>query len=315
MSFARKVIQDLVEKRLWPVALLMVLALVAIPVIGGGGGDPAPGAAKPALPIAPGDAVDSKPVLDPVGPPSVRKRDGTNVDPFRRQPKAKETSTPTTATASGSEGASGLGSSGGAGGSDLGSADTGTGAPAQDDSTATQDDSTKSDVKKSDPKRSVYRTTVRWSSGDPAKARRILRLTPLGSLDTSALLYLGVDEDGKRALFLLGLGATSIGDAKCPNDDCRIISLAKGDTQTVALQPAGAAATQFELKLVSIKRDELTTAARASKSRAKERSKGRDILRSLIQDAATAHAIGAFAYDRGKGVMVEAATSSKVDAP
>jgi len=65
---------------------------------------------------------------------------------------------------------------------------------------------------------------------------------------------------------------------------------------------------------VSIKSDELTTAAKAKKSRAKERAKGRDILRAL-QDAATANAIGAYAYDRGAGVMVAAVTGSKEVAP
>ena len=66
---------------------------------------------------------------------------------------------------------------------------------------------------------------------------------------------------------------------------------------------------------MSIKSDELTTAAKAKKSRAKERAKGRDMLRALIQDAATAHAIGAYAYDRGAGVMVAAVTGSKQVAP
>ena len=37
MSIVRNTLRDLVEKRLWPVALLLVAALVAVPVIGGGG--------------------------------------------------------------------------------------------------------------------------------------------------------------------------------------------------------------------------------------------------------------------------------------
>jgi len=297
MTFARNLIRDLVERRLWPLALLLVVAIVAIPLAFAGGDGASTG--DDALALAPAATPADKLAVELLGPPSVRGREGAVVDPFRRRPKKNETTTTSSAQAGAdaSTGAAATPTEGAAPSPGSGSA------PAAPTASASAS-------------RSVYRTTIRWGSDGSAKARRILRLTPLGSLDTSALLYLGVDDGGKHALFLLGLGATSIGDAKCPADDCRIISLARGDTQTVALQPPlGAALTQFELELVSIKRDELTTAARASKSRAKERSKGRDILRSLIQHAATAHAIGAFAYDRGKGVMVEAATGSKVDAP
>lgn len=156
---------------------------------------------------------------------------------------------------------------------------------------------------------------MRWSSGGPAKARRISRLTPLGGLSSPALLYLGVDEDAKHVLFLLGSTATSIGEAECPDADCRVISLARGDSQIVDLQPAGAQPAQFQLELVSVERDELSSAARASKSRAEEHPDGRDILRSLIKDAAVAQVMGTFAFDRGKGVMVQAAPSPPVAAP
>ncbi|MEA2320867.1 MAG: hypothetical protein QOD81_717, partial [Solirubrobacteraceae bacterium] len=33
MSFLRTIVRDLVERRLWPVALLLVAALVAVPVV------------------------------------------------------------------------------------------------------------------------------------------------------------------------------------------------------------------------------------------------------------------------------------------
>ena len=37
MPFLKNIGHDLIEKRLWPVAVLLVLALVAVPVLLGGG--------------------------------------------------------------------------------------------------------------------------------------------------------------------------------------------------------------------------------------------------------------------------------------
>src|SRR4051812_39862244 len=39
MSFLRNVLHDLIEKRLWPVAVALVAALVAVPVVLGGSSD------------------------------------------------------------------------------------------------------------------------------------------------------------------------------------------------------------------------------------------------------------------------------------
>ena len=56
ITHVRNLAQDLVERRLWPVALLLAVALAAVPVVlGRGGDDAASTAALPATP-ATGDA-------------------------------------------------------------------------------------------------------------------------------------------------------------------------------------------------------------------------------------------------------------------
>src|SRR4051812_22892131 len=40
MTFLRNVLHDLVEKRLWPVAVALIVALVAVPVVLGGSDEP-----------------------------------------------------------------------------------------------------------------------------------------------------------------------------------------------------------------------------------------------------------------------------------
>src|SRR5690242_12377234 len=56
MSFLRNVLRDLVEKRLWPVAIALVAALVAVPIVLGGSSDAGAPAADVAA--APAGAAD-----------------------------------------------------------------------------------------------------------------------------------------------------------------------------------------------------------------------------------------------------------------
>ena len=83
------------------------------------------------------------------------------------------------------------------------------------------------------------------------------------------------------------------------------------DTQIVDLQPAGAATIQFELKVVSVRRHELASASAAADERAEEHPDGRDVLRLLLKDRASADAMGQLAYDAHDGVMVKARTAAR----
>lgn len=278
MSFARNIIRDLVEKRLWPVALLMVIAAVAIPVLGGGLAS-SKSTSDEALPAAP-DATSASTAVELLGPPSVHKRPGKLVDPFRRAHKKQvETTTTTPAAAT--------------------SAPTG-------GTTAPGTTTTKPAAPK--PSLAAYRTTVRWtSSGEStSEARTIKRLTPFGDdvLDP-AVMYLGVSQDGKRAIFLLGPNAKSQGDAGCREASCRVISLYPGDTQIVDLSPDDATPSQFELELVSVKRHTYSTAAKAAAARAVVHPDGRDVLALMLQDGPTKAAVAGFGYDRPHGVIVK----------
>src|SRR3954447_19560374 len=99
MSFLRSLLKDLVDKRLWPVALLLVAALAAVPMLIGhlAGGTPTT-AAAPAPAATPRDAGTSAQASVPLDPePSdARHDDGRLRDPFKsRMPGAKKTATAT----------------------------------------------------------------------------------------------------------------------------------------------------------------------------------------------------------------------------
>lgn len=91
MSQIRSVLADLVERRLWPVAVLLVVALVAIPVALGGGEDAAPVAAPAATPPAPAS------VGAVTAAERLTRRDGRPRNPFDQPAVPGAPSAPSTA--------------------------------------------------------------------------------------------------------------------------------------------------------------------------------------------------------------------------
>src|SRR5262245_18579471 len=125
MTFIRNILQDLVEKRLWPVALVLCAALIAIPMLMKKDA-PVPTGSSP----APSTATLADASVEAVGAPARARLDvGKERDPFQpTKPKATKadelsSTTPTTATPT-DVASTGTGTGAGSGG---GSVDTGTG--------------------------------------------------------------------------------------------------------------------------------------------------------------------------------------------
>ncbi|HEV7884901.1 MAG TPA: hypothetical protein VGO81_15115 [Solirubrobacteraceae bacterium] len=298
MTLLRSLFEDLVEKRLWPIALLLAITAVAVPVALGrsGAGTSAP-AAPPASAAGEGAAA-ATPAVEIVGPAAVRGRSGAVRDPFRRS----TTAAAKTATHRGA-GAKRSGTS------DASSASTG----ATTDSTAAATThrapvaaTPAAGVATGDaPAASVYRARVRWGQDEHAAVSGLSRLQPLGGSSNPGLLYLGTTQRGARAVFLLGPNAGAEGDGTCAEKTCRVMRLKAGDTTVVTVQGAeGSTPRRFTLVVDAIRRRGASSEAAARRLRARADRHGRDVLREIIKDSATAAAIGRFRFDRTLGAVV-----------
>jgi hypothetical protein len=241
--------RQLVRRRLWPVALLLVAALVAVPVV----------LAKPATPApaAPADATAAAPVATPAqsyvklasdDKPAKRRRVlGAQKDPFEPAPlpkvkhhkhakkttaKAAATATPAPSDSSGSGSVAGTG-----GASPVGGAvpvPTATPAPV-----------------KHVPANSV---DVRFGKTDGALTRSTLAyLDTLPSASSPLLVFMGFREGGKVAEFMLTGNVTAEGDGTCSpsTQSCETLLLHKGETEFVTF--AGTAHDgEYELDLKAL---------------------------------------------------------------
>ncbi len=268
MRVLRDIKTDLVEKRLWPVAALLVAALVAVPFLLGsstpaktaksGGATPPPAAAPPPSGTS---------VVALKAPDARAKLAGTAKDPFiqRFLPKPPKTTgsttgqpAPTGAGSTGTTGGSTGGTGGGTGGGTTGGGGNTGGGNGPAYTTATID------------------ATLTKAGGRPRTYRGLKRLTPLPSSLDPILVFLGVLQDGKTAVFLVSSDAKAQGDGRCKPSGriCQTVQIQAGQTEFFDLTTTTGATVQYELDLIRVR-----TGAGSAKSAGRAAKAGRRALR------------------------------------
>lgn len=321
MSFLRSLWTDLVEKRLWPVALLLVVALVAAPIaIGRGSSAPVDTPVVPATPDSSGAAAlpDATKVvaLTTPGAPRAKLR-GRAHDPFR-DPTVRAAKggtgadTATTATVAASP-------VGGGGASPEGGASPAGGTRATSPSPSPSGDRT-------DPAHSttrvagsvapapnpddgadspdVYRVALRFGrAGSQRTMRDVARLTLLPSVTNPLFVFLGVLDDGKTALFLVSSDATATGDGTCRPDPatCRTIALKAGDSERFDVTRGTGGVLEYELDVLNVEQREVSSQAVAVRAHRRESRAGRNLLRVAIDQRQPA--LQGLTYDARKGTL------------
>jgi hypothetical protein len=290
MSAVTNMWRQLVQRRLWPVAILLIAALAAVPLTLAKEPEAAPPA--PPAPAAGEDELAVAPIVTAVSSTDRGKRRlvlGQAKNPFAvakpekvAEPKATKASEPSVPAASKA----------------ATPAAGGTSSPA---TVAPEPPATPATPAKTYDK---YDLTVRFGDVTSERDRETLeRLQPLPSADAPVLIYLGVLEDGKTAVFLLDHDVEAIGDGECKPtaEACETIRLRAGETEFFDVKDAnGQVVAQYQLDLVKIHKSTTTSAAEAKASYAGSFKAGARILK------AHASADGATAY-RWNGVTAAAA--------
>ncbi|MEA2292807.1 MAG: hypothetical protein QOE86_446 [Solirubrobacteraceae bacterium] len=282
--------RQLVERRLWPVALLLVAALAAVPFLlaksSSSQAVPGPtastastaqGATEPIVSVAQADVREKE-----------RKVLGSAKNPFRPAIKAQKvkaatstvTTTITTPTPSGTS----------VTGGSLG------GTPTQVGSTPVPGGTTTTPS----PTFELYSLVVNFgeTTSDPV-VKNLKRLKGLPGGSSPKLVYLGLLKDHKTAVFLVDAAAQVQGDGVCEPSpvDCQTLRMKAGDTVFVTVNQAGGSPKQYELDLVKVITSKTHSTAVATKARASVAKGGRTVLRANISR------VGRYRYSSRDGVL------------
>jgi hypothetical protein len=314
MSIVNNLISDLREKRLWPVAAALVVALVAVPMLLSTSTTPTP--ATPAVigaaVTAPGSAV---PAVSLSTSAQVSRLTGKARDPFAPQvvpaaalvPSGSPSISSTGGTSAGSTGATGSTSATGqagstsAAGSTTSTASTGSSGGGSAPSEIVPTTPPKPPVTGLSPTQSYHvAVAITNASGGFDTIDPLERLTLLPNQHQPLLIELGVLQGGHRVLFVVQPGTVVSGPGTCTPGtiDCEILSLAQGQTETVSAPGATAPAAEFVV--TEIAADQQASAAAASRIRRTESAVGRDLL-----NKSTRSALSLFRYEPSVGAVVD----------
>jgi hypothetical protein len=278
-DFLNSLKADLLDRRLLPLVVLVVLALaaaLAYAVLGGGSTATTPAAtlatapttARAGLPIS--QNTPEQAVAETTGGVSAQHK-GAAHNPFTPLPEAKTATASTTSSAASTSSASSSGSS----------ASSESSSSAQGSSGSTSTPSTPS--KPSKPK-SVYHVAVLFgvlpAATTPLTPYENLKLlTPLPSAKEALIVFRGVTAGGKSATFTVVGEAILHGNATClPSAaQCEAIDLRPAQSEQLeTLSPTGQA-VDYELQIVSITSAEASSAAFKSVLRGESKA-GRELL-------------------------------------
>jgi hypothetical protein len=331
-THVQNLVRELVERRLWPVALLLAVALAAVPVFLGRTGDPA--SVDPGLPAGPapgvGPAQKAEVTLD-TSAPVRRDRAGDVRDPFKA-PKAKKvekaattaspapaasatpsestSASPSTITVSGgpAEPPTSTPSTGSAGGRT-------TPRPSAPATPAKKKATPKTTAKpKADNAKDTYHVDLEFgvNGAEPNKIEDVARLSPLPSVTDPFFVFLGVLETKahqKRAVFLVSSDATPNDEGSChpTKTDCESVELAVGQTAFFDYAAPDGTPTQYELKLAKIRKTAVRAEARAAAAVARHSVAGAELLRdAAVRDVRAAAGARAYRFVPALGTLVRA---------
>lgn len=320
---ARTVLQDLVERRLWPVAVLLLAAVLAVPLLMGVGEEPT-SAPAPTAPSGTSGSVTKAAVATDEGAqvtiveatPPRRKRAGRAHNPFAQSaaPSTAASAASTGQTAS-APAATGSGAATTittiAQGADTGA--SGAGGAVSQPSTPVTTTPAPRQVVRDDPRDDVFRVDLRFGSGpgDMKALKDVARLTPLPSPEDPVFVFLGVMKDAKTVILLLPPGARAEGEGTCrpKATECRLLEVRSDETEIVDV-PGAEGSRQFIVRVTGVKRSDAKTDARAAAAHQRASKVGQALLREAAE-AVGADPFDAYRYRPALGTLARAVRTTR----
>jgi hypothetical protein len=262
---------DLREKRLWPVAVGLVAAIVAVPVILF---KPASDAAPPTVATPKGDPTATLPVVTVDSGPTMGSRleafSASEKNPFKpMKDLAKTTGSGSSAAGSGSSSGGSSSSSGtGTAGktSSTGGTSPGTSGSTPGGSPTTPGSGTGgSSPSTSTPTVKWFHYTADFTFGQvgkkPKTHKSVAGFTLLPDETKPAVVFMGIGADNKSALFFVSdPGFSAQGEGTCnAKDSCQFVTLKLQQNADEETFSAADGSISYDLKLLGIKREELGT--------------------------------------------------------
>jgi hypothetical protein len=253
MTALKKLLGDFADKRLWPVAVVLVAALVAVPMLLGHSSSGEPVAAAPAAGGAATSTPTSRAAVELESSADEAKSRGAVHNPFKgpKVAKPKVAETPKTTSSGSGSGATPSGSgdtgSGDTGSGDTGSGDTDSGGSGGSDTTG---DTTTKNV-------DVSRVSLHLGPlGALITYKDVARLSPLPSAANPQFVFTGVLKDGKTAVLLpsstIQIDEESDVECKPSNKSCQRLEVQADDTVFFKIL-GDAQGVQYQLDVISVR--------------------------------------------------------------
>jgi hypothetical protein len=304
MTFLKGILNDLLQRRLWPVPVALLAAIVAVPVLLS---KQAPAPAP--LPLSHGPAAGTPVAAVSVNSsPPDSQPSGPSRDPFTQQAQPKTSTTSTTSQGSAASSSTSSGSAASTGSTSSGGSSTST---STSTSSSGGSGSTTPAVSPVPPgakptpaptgltaKESYdVALSITNSKGGVNPIDPLERLSPLPSAGQPLVVELGVLQGGHRVLFAVQPGTVVSGPGACTPGpiDCEILSVAQDQVETVS---SGSTAVSFAVTGITAQQHSSTAAANAARQ-AVDRA-GRDLLSNSPLSA-----LSLFQYQPQIGAVVD----------
>jgi hypothetical protein len=271
--FLKDLWADLREKRLWPVAVALVVGLMAVPLV----------LAKPAKGPTPAAVPAPSSQLPDAGLKVLAAADVTGAgsdlgvfnpkDPFRPPSKVLHSGTSTATSSSASSGSAGPSTSGAsAAGSPSGSAAGGSGGSGGGNSGGNSGGGSGGNFTPSKPttRTQRYEYVIDVTFSHNTRTRRVTsmhRLAMLPSQTSPLLIFMGVDKNANNAVFLVDSTLTGVGEGTCrPSaDKCSFLYLGPGSVHAFTGQDG----QSYTLRLDEIRRVKVQSSKKSSSKSSK----------------------------------------------